>query len=256
MKLERRYVEKPWGPTRLPEMFGASPKKRIGEIWFVGAGDERLLAKYLFTDERLSIQVHPNDDQAKARGLQRGKSECWYILAAEPDATLALGLKHEVPPDELRAASLDGSIDELVDWRPIRAGDFFFVPAGTIHAIGKGITLLEFQENSDVTYRLYDYGRPRELHLEDAIAVAHAKPYPESLAQHPSPEQRRTLVHGSPFSLVQSDRDELQDKRRWVIPLAGRALSDGDIAGPGDCLLVEPGQYTHIDGRALIGAMA
>jgi mannose-6-phosphate isomerase class I len=93
MKLERRYVEEPWGLSRLPEMFGASPEKRIGEIWFVGAGDELFLAKYLFTDERLSIQVHPNDDQAKARGLQRGKSE----------ASRARVATHFVPPSSTPA---------------------------------------------------------------------------------------------------------------------------------------------------------
>jgi mannose-6-phosphate isomerase len=110
VKLERRFVEKPWGRTDLPEMFDAPPQKRIGEVWFTGAGDEPLLVKYLFTSERLSIQVHPGDEQAKARGLSSGKRECWYILNAEPGSTLGLGLKREASDDELRAAALDGSI--------------------------------------------------------------------------------------------------------------------------------------------------
>src|SRR5205823_13170573 len=110
-------------------------------------------------------------DQARARGLPRGKSECWYILEAEPGAVLGLGLTREAAADELRAAALDGSIEELISWRPVRAGDFISVPPGTIHAIGAGISLLEIQQNADVTYRLYDYGRPRELHLDDGIAV-------------------------------------------------------------------------------------
>src|SRR4029079_19231988 len=122
-------------------MFDAPAGKRIGEVWFTGASDKPLLVKYLFTSERLSIQVHPSDEQARARALPRGKSECWYILDAEPGATLGLGLKLELSPDELRAAALDGSIEQLMDWRAVRAGDFFLVPAGTIHAVGAGISL-------------------------------------------------------------------------------------------------------------------
>jgi mannose-6-phosphate isomerase len=172
MKLDRRYVEKPWGRTQLPAIFDAPTGKRIGEIWFTADGEQPLLVKYLFTSERLSIQVHPDDEQARARGLTQGKSECWYILDAEPGATLGLGLKSAISAADLRSAALDGSIEQQMNWRPVRAGDFFMVPPGTIHAIGGGISLLEFQQNSDVTYRLYDYGRPRELHLEDPVSVA------------------------------------------------------------------------------------
>ena len=172
MKLQRRYVEKPWGRTELPPMFDPPAGERIGEVWFTDGAELPLLAKYIFTSERLSVQVHPDDEQARARGLAQGKSECWYILDAEPGATLGLGLTREVGSDELRAAALDGSIEQLMDWRAVAAGDFFFVPSGTIHAIGAGISLLEFQQNADVTYRLYDYGRPRELHLDDGMAVA------------------------------------------------------------------------------------
>ena len=256
MKLERRYVEKPWGRTELPPMFEAAEGQRIGEVWFTGAGEQVLLAKYLFTSERLSIQVHPNNDQARARGLERGKSECWYILDAEADATLGLGLKRHVPPDELRAAALDGSIEQLLDWRSVRAGDFFLVPAGTIHAVGAGITLLEFQQNSDVTYRLYDYGRPRELHLEDGIAVAAAEPYPDSLAQHLSAGELRTLVDGPQFVLVHSDKDALEDRQRWVMPLEGEVRHNDETGLPGDCLLIEAGDALECDGRMLIGATA
>jgi mannose-6-phosphate isomerase len=248
MKLERRYVEKPWGRTELPPMFDAPGGKRIGEVWFTGAGEKPLLVKYLFTSERLSIQVHPDDEQARARGLPRGKSECWYILDAEPGATLGLGLKREVAADELRAAALDGSIEQLMDWRPIGSGDFFMVPAGTIHAVGAGISLLEFQQNSDVTYRLYDYGRPRELHLDDGVAVARAAPYPDALAQHLTRSEYRTLVDGPQFVLAHTDHDRFEDRERWVIPLEG--------AGIGDCLLLQPGERLEAQGRMLIGATA
>jgi mannose-6-phosphate isomerase len=256
MKLERRYVEKPWGRTQLPAIFDAPQGERIGEVWFTGAGDQPLLVKYLFTSERLSVQVHPNDEQARARGLSRGKSECWYILDAEPDATLGLGLKREASEDELREAALDGSIEDLMDWRAVRAGDFFMVPPGTIHAIGGGISLLEFQQNADVTYRLYDYGRRRELHLEDGIAVARREPYSNSLRTHLSPDQIRTLVDGPQFILIHTDRDALSDRKRWIIPLEGEAEHGGECARPGECLLVDAGEAVEARGRMLIGSMA
>lgn len=256
MKLERHYVEKPWGRTELPAMFDAPAGKRIGEVWFSTSGEKPLLVKYLFTSERLSIQVHPNDQQARERGLARGKSECWYILDAEPGATLGLGLNREVPKEELRSAALDGSIEELMNWRPVRAGDFFMVPPGTIHAIGGGISLLEFQQNSDVTYRLYDYGRPRELHLDDGIAVAQTAPYSNSLAQHLSPGEQRRLVDGPQFVLASTNEDVSTDRERWVIPLEGTVQSDGEAAAEGDCLLLQPGERISASGRMLIGATA
>lgn len=257
MKLERRYAEKPWGRTSLPPMFDPPPGKRIGEVWFTGGGELPLLAKYIFTSERLSIQVHPDDEQARARGLARGKSECWTILEAEPGATLGLGLKREVGKDELRAAALDGSIEQLMDWRPVAAGDFVYVPAGTIHAIGAGISLLEFQQNSDVTYRLYDYGRPRELHLDDGIAVTTAAPFPDGLMQHPAGSEPRTLVDDRHFTLMQATGDALQGRLRWVLPLAGEVRCGETAAGPGDCLLVQPGERLETSAaRLLIGASA
>jgi mannose-6-phosphate isomerase len=257
VKLERRYVEKPWGRTELPEMFDAPRGKRIGEVWFTGAGDKPLLVKYLFTSERLSIQVHPDDAQAQERDLSRGKSECWYILDAEPGSMLGLGLKEQVESERLRAAALDGSIEELMDWRVVRAADFFLVPPRTIHAIGGGISLIEFQQNSDVTYRLYDYGSPRELHLDDGIAVARPEPYPHSLAQHLSPGGEMLLVDGPPFTLAQTHEDTFTDRERWVIPLHGEIRSGNDRARPGDCLLVGPGERIDAAGALLlIGATA
>ena len=257
MKLERRYVEKPWGRTSLPPMFDPPPGKRIGEVWFTGAEDAPLLVKYLFTSERLSIQVHPNDEQARARGLPRGKTECWYILDAEPGATLGLGLKRECSAEQLRSAALDGSIEALMDWRAVNAGDFFLVPPGTIHAIGGGISLLEFQQNSDVTYRLYDYGRARELHLDDGVWVASAKPYPSDLARHLDDCVTTILVQCEQFVLIQTSVDAMPDRQRWVIPLDGEARTTDAVARPGDCLLLAPGETLEpVDARMLIGASA
>ncbi len=255
MKLQRRYVEKPWGRTELPPMFDPPAGERIGEVWFTDGAELPLLAKYIFTSERLSIQVHPDDAQARARGLPQGKSECWYILDAEPGATLGLGLKQEIGKDELRGAALDGSIEQLMDWRPVAVGDFIFVPSGTIHAIGAGISLLEFQQNADVTYRLYDYGRPRELHLDDGVAVAAAKPFDDRLIQHLSGSEQRTLVNGPHFTLVLTSEDALEGRQRWVMPLDGEAHSANMKAGPGDCLLLDPDARVDSSGaRMLIGA--
>jgi mannose-6-phosphate isomerase len=238
-------------------MFDGPAGERIGEVWFTGNGELPLLAKYIFTSEKLSVQVHPDDEQARARGLPQGKSECWYILDAEPGAVLGLGLKHELSKDELRAAALDGSIEQLVEWRPVIAGDFVFVPAGTIHAIGGGISLLEFQQNTDVTYRLYDYGRPRELHLDDGVAVANVAPFPDKLVQHLSGREAQTLVDGPHFTLVLANDDALQGRQRWVLPLEGNVRAGADTASPGDCLLVQPDERLEAPAaRMLIGASA
>src|SRR5689334_5696022 len=255
MKLPTHYIEKPWGRTRLPSMFAPPPGARIGEIWFGSDPSLPLLAKYLFTSEKLSVQVHPSDEQAKARGLPRGKAECWYVLDAEPDAAIGLGLGRRLTRDELRSAALDGSIMEAIDWHPVRAGDFFYVPPGTIHAIGEGISLLEIQQNSDVTYRLYDYGRPRELHLEEGVAVATLESYPDELFQHVGRAEQIVLVDGPEFTLMQTSADYLCDRKRWVLPLEGSVRCNGDVASAGECLLLGPGDRLEgADARLLIAA--
>lgn len=144
------------------------------------AGDREfpLLVKLLFTRAPLSVQVHPDDDYARARGLGRGKTEMWRVLAAEPGAKLAINLLPGVEMEEFAAACRQGRSAELLEWLPARAGDTFYLPAGTIHALGAGLTLCEVQQQSDNTFRLDDYGRldsagrPRALHLEDGLAAA------------------------------------------------------------------------------------
>lgn len=254
MKLTREYVEKPWGRTSLPPMFTPPEGKRIGEVWFSGATGAPLLAKYIFTSEALSIQVHPDDQQARARGLQSGKAECWYILDAKADAVLGIGLTREVSGLELRAAALDGSIEQLMHWQPVRPGDFVFVAPGTIHAIGAGISLLEFQQNADVTYRLYDYGRPRELHLDDGLAVATKGPFDLSSIKHVEAGESAQLV-GRDFKLVSGSSDSFVDQTRWIMPISGRVSFDDAVAQPGDVLLAEPGdRVTYEDCWAFTGA--
>jgi len=249
MKLEARQVEKPWGRETLPPPFGDTGGRRVGEIWFEGPAGLPLLAKYIFTSEKLSVQVHPDDAAARARGLARGKSECWYILDAEPGAVLGLGLRREVPRETLRAAAADGSIEGLMDWVPVTRGDFFFVPAGTVHAIGAGIALLEFQQASDVTYRLYDYGRPRELHLDEAVAVARPGPYAPRHAP-PAP----LLVEGPPFGLgrVSEGPVPFEDRRRWVLPVSGTVRAGAETAEAGECLVVDPGVPLGLESGAVV----
>lgn len=232
-------VERVWGRCHLPapfERFGGAGE-RIGELWFEnedGAVSE-LLVKFLFTSERLSIQVHPHEDAARARGFPRGKDEAWLVLAAEPGATIGLGLTREASRSELREAALDGSIEQLVDWRPVRAGDFFYSPAGTVHAIGAGLTLLEVQQNVDLTYRLYDYGRPRELHLDEAVEVADPSPWSSSGEPRKLSDRRTVLASGGAFvverwTLTGSRTVDAEGAPVLLIPLTGAAQLDAETA--------------------------
>ena len=128
-----------------------------------------LLVKLLFPSEKLSVQVHPDDAMARELGQPRGKTECWYVLEAEAGATIALGVHEGVTVEAVRAAIGAGKLEELLEWVPVEAGEMVFVDAGTVHSIGPGVVLLETQQTSDVTFRLYDYGRGRELHLEQGL---------------------------------------------------------------------------------------
>jgi mannose-6-phosphate isomerase len=134
------------------------------------AGEEfPLLIKVLFPKEKLSVQVHPDDAMAQRYGERRGKTECWYALDAKPGAEVALGIKPGTTPEQVRKAIEEARLEELLVWLPVEKGDMIFVDAGTVHAIGPGAVLLETQQTSDLTYRMYDYGRPRELHLDKSF---------------------------------------------------------------------------------------
>ncbi len=199
-------VERIWGVRSLAPWYKDDSTKEplekpIGEIWLTADtciamsghakghtlneltaadperfGDPRhegfpLLIKLLFPREKLSVQVHPNDAQARSLGMPRGKTECWYVLAAEPGAAVAVSFKEQLTTNEIAASIKDGSIEAKLRMIPVQAGDMIFVDANTVHAIGPGMVVLETQQYSDTTYRLWDYGRPRELHVEAGMAV-------------------------------------------------------------------------------------
>lgn len=239
--LSARSVSKMWGRRRLPAGFaGAGGADPTGEIWFEAAAgaEPELLVKYLFTSERLSIQVHPDDQAARASGGRRGKDEAWLVLDAEPGAAIGLGLRREVSSEALRRAALDGSIEQLVDWKPVSAGDFFYSPGGTIHAIGGGLSLIEVQQNVDLTYRLYDYGRPRGLHLDEAIAVARPEPWTCIYQPRDIGPGRRLMATGGRFTVERwrsaaGLRIESGAAGIILIPLSGTGEVDGAALEPG-----------------------
>jgi mannose-6-phosphate isomerase len=244
-QLSTKMVAKVWGRDNLPPPFAAPDGQRIGEIWFEPPAEfPQILVKYLFTSEKLSVQVHPSDAQAVPG--EAGKEECWLVLDAEPGASLAIGFERDVSAEEMAVAAQDGSIEELLTWHPVAAGDLFYLPAGTVHAIGPGLALVEVQQNSDTTFRLYDYGRPRELHLERGLAVAQGVPYDK--VHRTSVEERGPELVDSPyFRLVRIEGEpDASLVSAWtgpalVLPLKGSvsAQAGAGRAAAGECLYAE-----------------
>lgn len=237
-------VRKPWGSKDLRPWNGRHDETAaIGEIWFERADKTApvpaLLLKLLFTTERLSIQVHPDDQLAHALGLANGKTEAWYVLDAARGAEIALGLKQRIAPAALRTAIADGSVAALADWRDAREGEAISVPAGTIHAIGAGLVIAEIQQRSDTTFRLFDYGRPRELHPDEAARAADPGP----AAPRVSPlwlTDTRTLLVGSPYFVF--EHIDLPPGSRWTLD-----------AGCETWLLVIAGDARIGSSRAVLG---
>jgi mannose-6-phosphate isomerase len=157
----------PHAGKRLDALFAELPDSLLGTQ--APVPQSPLLIKVLFPNDRLSVQVHPDDKMAQKYGEPRGKTECWYALAAQPGAEVAVGLKPGVSLAQVEQEIHDGTLEASLNMLPIVAGDLVFVDAGTVHAIWPGSVLLETQQNSDLTYRMYDYGRPRELHIEKSL---------------------------------------------------------------------------------------
>ena len=255
-----QVVRKPWGVIDLhPWSLIDASGDAVGELLFQRADKNApptaLLLKLLFTSEPLSIQVHPDDAFAHSIGLPNGKTEAWYILSAKPGAQVAIGLNQTLAPQELRESIKDGSIAGLVDWRSATAGDIIVVPAGTIHAIGAGIVLAEIQQRSDTTFRLFDYGRPRELHEDSAVAAS----CPGPLQAQSGPRRLtpvRTVLAAIPHFVI--ERVDLPansnwllnaDRETWILVIEGHAWVGPTSAVAGDAMFVE-GDHAGIEAGA------
>ena len=265
------FSERVWGKKDLSPWYSdTGTTELVGEAWLTGPqcvvetgefagqtlasvaeelgdGEFPLLVKLLFPNEKLSVQVHPDDAQAQAVGEARGKTECWYVLEAEPGAYVSLGLKKGVTVADVAASVADGTMESLIEQVPVAVGDMLFVDAGTVHAIGPGVVLLETQQTSDVTYRLYDYGRPRELHLEKGLAVTKAKTQAGKVAPREMDGFTR-LIEQKYFVVDRFDLEEMEELR---MPMAGRGCLVGlkgtvAVITPGDEVELAPGQAVVI----------
>jgi mannose-6-phosphate isomerase len=192
-----------------------------------------LLVKLLFPNDKLSVQVHPDDAQARGIGQSRGKTECWYVLEATPGATVALGLKPGVTVEQLAASAVDNTMESLIEHLPVSVGDMVYVDAGTVHAIGPGVVLLETQQTSDITYRLFDYGRPRELHLEQGLRVVRTRTSAGKIA--PQEMDGFTRLIAQKYFTV--DRFELPAGDSVALPAA-------DTVGLSSCVIALSGSGT------------
>jgi mannose-6-phosphate isomerase len=248
-RLVARRIEKVWGRRDLPDVFGpVSPEgDPVGEVWFEDprGGRPDLLVKYLFTSEPLSIQVHPDDAKADKLGLPSGKDEAWLVLKADAGATIGIGLRETIGRDALRKAAAEGTIGELVDWHPVSAGDSFYSPAGTVHSIGPGLSLIEVQQNVDITFRLYDHGRDRDIQLEEGVAASSPGPYKQPLVPYLLTPGREILADGPAFVLERwhaPGAGMIQvgaGRPVWVIGIADGGSIDGQPITAGSAWLVE-----------------
>jgi len=270
------FSERPWGRASLKPWYAETGKSGpVGEAWLTGpqsvietgplagqtlaaavaangvgmvgaAGTEfPLLVKLLFPNDKLSVQVHPDDAHAQAIGQPRGKTECWYVLEAEAGATIALGLKEGASVDVVREAIAAGTLEEWMQWVPVSVGDMIFVDAGTVHAIGPGVVLLETQQTSDTTFRMYDYGRPRELHVEDALKVMRLTTDAGKVAAKQMQEGFLRLIEQKYFTVDRYDvgaGDEVSIDGGLPTCLAGlRGTARVEWSG-GDAVELQPGR--------------
>lgn len=245
-----RPIEKPWGVSDLRQWgAGVRTGALIGELCFErrSTNGERaaLLIKVLLTSKDLSVQVHPDDVYAQAIGLPHGKTEAWYILGAEAHAKVAVGLNTRLTHAELRAAIDDGSIAAHLAWQAVAADDVILIPAGTIHAIGAGIVLVEIQQNSDTTFRILDPEHGRPLHIDHAVAAARAEPAEFQVRPERLSAERSLLVSTTHFVL---ERVELPsnsmwclqaDRETWLYGLSGSATAERHNLSAGVVVVAE-----------------
>jgi len=242
------FDPRPWGSHDLSPIYpNRKFEEKIGESWLTGddckiangpltgqtlaqvsekyqrelvgdaARDPRrfpLLLKFLFPHEKLSVQVHPDDEQARRVNQPWGKTECWYVAHAKPGAQIALGLKPGVTVAQLENAIHEQHAEEMLNWLNVYTGDMIYVSGGTVHTLGPGSVIVETQQQSDTTYRLYDYGRPRELHLKEGLAAVKVK-IASGKVMRPAPSQirgsnnRQAPLVAAPYFVV--DMFEMKD---------------------------------------------
>jgi mannose-6-phosphate isomerase len=212
-----------------------------------GGAEFPLLVKLLFPNEKLSVQVHPDDAMAWSMGEPRGKTECWYVLEAKTGATIALGLREGVTVEAVRAAIGAGALEELLEWVPVEAGEMVFVDAGTVNSIGPGVVLLETQQTSDATFRLYDYGRGRELHLEQGLRAlktrtAAGKVKPRAMGGFTRLIEQKYFV---------VDRYDVAAGDEVIVPVEGAGCLVG-LSGAAVVIGGEEGEVELLPGRAVV----
>jgi mannose-6-phosphate isomerase len=232
IRLPTEFKEKVWGRHDLQPLFPDNALK-IGEVWF--KADLPLLVKFLFTSDKLSVQVHPDDAFAAEHEHSLGKTEMWHVVKADPGAQVAMGFRETLDRIQMRQAALSGEIEKLLHWVDVKAGDTFFIPPGTVHAIGAGLVLCEIQQQSDITYRLYDYGRQRELHLDKGLAVASMGP--ADFRPQPWPVDCR-YFHTEPLAIRGTSQYPQAGHFRILIALAGTGTLAGQAFQAGEAFLI------------------
>ncbi len=244
-RLTTSLRERVWGRTQLEPWF-PNAETPVGEAWYLADRELPLLVKMLFTSERLSVQVHPDDGEDGPRG----KTEMWHIVDAEPGATIALGFREPITRERLLESTKTGEIEQLLNWVPVNAGETYFVPAHTVHAIGAGIVLFEIQQHSDVTYRLWDYGRPREIHVEKAVAIADLGMHAGAVTPRALAAGRTELVRSKHFvtELVEAAFIAEPRESQLVICVEGSARLAGEEIRPGETWLL-PDEPLEVDVR-------
>ncbi len=271
------FDPRPWGTTDLSPIYPNHKfQEKIGESWLTGeqckiangplqgktlaevaqqSGRELvgtaapeadrfpLLLKFLFPAEKLSVQVHPDDAMARTIGQPWGKTECWYVAHARPGAQIGLGLKAGVTRAQFEQAIRENRAEELLNWLNVYAGEMIYVAGGTVHTLGPGSVIVETQQQSDTTYRLYDYGRPRELHLKDGMAAVKESAAsgkvlrPASTSLNGSRESRRSALVTAPYFAV--DMFDMKDAHEFETTDASGKSSAHILVAIEGCAIVE-----------------
>ncbi len=222
--------------------------------------DFPILIKFIDAMDNLSVQVHPTKEYCELTGKGQSKTECWYIIDCEEDASLILGFKDKITPEEFKAAIANNTLTDYVENVKVKKGDFFFIDSGTLHAICKGILLAEVQESSNTTYRIYDYnrvgadGKPRELHVEDGAAVTKLEKYSQPDFSNPEADtkERRLLADCPLFKVWKLDITEKlcdnADENSFVSLLI--MAGNGTLECCGETLSIKKGDSIFIPANA------